>query len=834
MRANTAKQLGDKASSPDTSILRLFANLGPRWGHWRWLDKKRADGSTKRTKPPVQPTNKPTTWMSIEDALASADGTRHIALFLAPLPGSGEKIVTIDLDLCRSLDDGTIASWAKAIIDKVQTYTEISVSGTGVKLVGLAPPGSECIKREHKVEASIPAGSDIGAHTAPGYEVFVGQGYSATTFDHLPGTPRKLRTLEMSLVIELLNGLPPEMLSAPRATRTAAKGKPVATVGTASEYEVNAGAGIPLPHEPGEGLPADYADVLSHISSVDRAIWLRIGAALHYSTDGSDVGRYAWDAWSKGCPEKFHLADQKNTWRSFRTDRENPVTWGSVVHMARENGYVSPNASTSSELSDLTDLGNSERFLARHGKDILFCYHSRKWHAWDGRRWKQDNEGRVERLAKSVARDLKREAKSLWQKSMGDDKKEKAAKEAHKWAMKSQAKERLAAIPAVARSEVAVDVTDFDVEPWLVNFRNGTLDLRTGEMRAHAREDRITRLIDVAYDSNAAAPEFEKFLHTIMGEDTELIGFLRRAIGYSLSGDTSEQVLFMMHGDGSNGKSTLLEIVRAALSDYGRATDLDTFCEGTLTNPGAPSEGIARLAGARFVSAAESGEDQRLNERLIKMATGEDKLSARYLHQNSFEFTPAFKLWFALNHLPDIRGQDHAIWRRVRAIPFKVTIPENKKDKKLKSRIICNELPGVLAWIVRGFFEWQRDGLSPPAKVLAYTQAYREKVDVIAPFIDAKLVEDANGRIAGDDCLYLYQEYCADNGEIALHPNTFKKRMAARGFPGNQQWCPVKRAPVRFHVGVRAKTSDEIETQARSVEQDIEDSINSQQASLFH
>jgi putative DNA primase/helicase len=462
----------------------------------------------------------------------------------------------------------------------------------------------------------------------------------------------------------------------------------------------------------------------------------------------------------------------------------------------------------------LTDMGNAYLLVDLHGPDILHCYPHKSWYVWDGCRWVRDDGHRIEKMVKDVPVHLREEAGRV-----GD---EKLADRIKAWAQRSEGSERLRAIARVAQSEVPVEASALDADSMLLNVANGTLDLRTGSLRAFNRDDLITKQGKVDFDPEAKCPMFMAFIARIMGYPTaaeeitldatelrrrkraaiRLISFLQRALGYSLTGRTDEQVFFIAHGTGQNGKSTLLEIVRAAFGDYARSTDTQTFAANDRRDASGPTENIARLQGARLVTAVENSEDQRLDEKLIKQITGGDKITARHLYQASFEFVPTFKVWIAANSLPDIRGQDPAIWRRPKAIPFEVTIPKEERDTTLKDRIIADELSGVLAWMVRGCLKWQRRGLKPPAEVEAYTDQYRGDMDIIGDFVKTVCKVEQGTCCPAKDLWDRYEQWCHDNGEQPLKQRTFGRRLRERGIRSEPVWSSIEKKVVRYYSGI--------------------------------
>jgi putative DNA primase/helicase len=248
-------------------------------------------------------------------------------------------------------------------------------------------------------------------------------------------------------------------------------------------------------------------------------------------------------------------------------------------------------------------------------------------------------------------------------------------------------------------------------------------------------------------------------------------------VGYSLTGDTREQVLFLLHGSGANGKSTFLEVIQALLGEYALQTPAETLVQ--KQGEGIPND-VARLKGARFVAASETEEGKRLAEGMVKKMTGGDVLTARFLHQEYFEFKPEFKLFLATNHKPLIRGTDHAIWRRIRLIPFQVQIPDAEKDKALPEKLKA-ERSGILTWALEGCRSWQQEGLSTPAEVLQATEAYRDEMDILKDFLESCCIEKAEAEAKVSDLYAAYVAWCEANGERPLTQRAFGMKLSERG-----------------------------------------------------
>jgi putative DNA primase/helicase len=428
-------------------------------------------------------------------------------------------------------------------------------------------------------------------------------------------------------------------------------------------------------------------------------------------------------------------------------------------------------------------MGNAQRLVRRHGQDLRYVQEW-GWLTWDGRRWQLGRSGEVMRRAKETALAILKEAEGPMA--------ERARAKILAWARASQSRSWLEAMIALAQSEVGVPAgTDaFDTHDWLLNCRNGTLDLRTSELRPHRREDLLTRLVDVDYDPGASCPIWEQFLDRITDGSEALTGYLQRTIGYALTGDTGEQAMFLLYGTGANGKSTFLEVIRAIAGDYGRQSDPTTFL--ARQNGDRIPNDIARLAGARFVSAIEVEEGRRLSEVLVKQVVSGDTLTARFLNREFFEFRARFKLFLAANHKPVVRGTDEGIWRRIRLIPFTVTIPKAERDRTLLTRL-QDELPGILAWAVRGCLAFTQQGLADPPEVLAATDSYRSEMDVIGAFVAERCVVADCARAECGALYSAYAQWCEENGEHAVSQRRFGQQLEERGFARrrgtNGKWC---------------------------------------------
>ncbi len=310
---------------------------------------------------------------------------------------------------------------------------------------------------------------------------------------------------------------------------------------------------------------------------------------------------------------------------------------------------------------------------------------------------------------------------------------------------------------------------DWDGDPWVLGAPNGVIDLRTGQLREGRRDDRITMSAGVPYDPRAVCPRWEQFIREIFNHDEELVTFVQRAAGYSLTGDTSEQCLFLCHGTGANGKSTFLRTLAAVLGDYGHSMPFSTV---ELHQRAAIPNDLAALVGRRFVTASETNDGTRLNESRIKALTGEDAISARFLHAEFFTFVPVAKFWLAVNHKPVVRDDSYAFWRRIRLIPFLQTFPG---DKTLAAALRA-EGKGILSWAVRGCLEWQQEGLPTPAAVSEATAAYQVESDPLQAFLDEAIERAPDCETAAADLYDAYRRWAEQHGL------TERERLTATAF----------------------------------------------------
>ena len=457
-------------------------------------------------------------------------------------------------------------------------------------------------------------------------------------------------------------------------------------------------------------------------------------------------------------PSELHIA----LW-----EKQEPDQFKSYVSRAIENA-ITANDQTSPY--NLTDLGNAERFATKYQDRVRWCGIWNTWMVFNGKAWEPDRTGYVDWLAKVVVRNIYNEAAN----ELDDGRRKQLAKHA----AASESSRAVRAMLDRAKSELPALPAEFNKHLYLLNCNNGTLDLRTGELKPHSPYDMLTRCLKIDYNPLATCEKWTSFIDGIFASDQALIQFMKEALGMSLCGDTSEQCLFICHGSGSNGKTTMLETVRIIMEDYGLAANIETF--QVRKNQGIGND-VAELYGARFVTASENTMGSRLNEAFIKKATGKEPLRARRLHENEFQFMPEFSIWFAVNHKPVVKDTSKGMWRRVHFIPFTVTIEGDKLDKHLGEKLL-DESEGILAWLVQGHIDWHKRGhLEAPDVVKEATKAYRHEMDIVAHFLKDECILEDGKRVGVSQLNDRYEAWCKRNGE-KFEAKDLKNSLKERGF----------------------------------------------------
>lgn len=407
-----------------------------------------------------------------------------------------------------------------------------------------------------------------------------------------------------------------------------------------------------------------------------------------------------------------------------------------------------------------TDEALALRFASLHAHDLRFVAAWGRWMHWTGTHWALDETLLAFDFARAVCRDTAA-----------------ACNKPKLSAMIASAK-TVAAVERLAKSDrrLAATPDQWDSDPWLLNTPGGVLDLKSGDVRPHRPSDHITKCTSVAPLGECST--WLSFLDRVTASDRELQAFIQRMLGYALTGDTSGHALFFLYGRGANGKSVAIDTVSGIMGDYQQTAPIETF---TVTNNERHPTELARLRGARLVTAVETEEGRRWAESRIKTLTGGDKIAARYMRQDFFEFAPQFKLVIAGNHKPGLRSVDEAIRRRFHLVPFSVTIPAAERDPSLRDKL-KSEWPGILRWLVEGCLSWQRDGLCPPSAVSAATAAYLEAEDALSAWIDDRCTRDPSAWTGSADLFASWKAWADVAGEFVGSAKRFAQNLETRGF----------------------------------------------------
>lgn len=420
-------------------------------------------------------------------------------------------------------------------------------------------------------------------------------------------------------------------------------------------------------------------------------------------------------------------------------------------------------------MKSLNDVGNGRRIVARYGDVIRFNYNSNEWIVWDSRRFAPDKPNDSFRLATDTATSLQEEVDSY-------DLPISERLKVSRWANSSLSVRAIKAALEVASNEktdrghaMRVGFHELNRNPLHLNLLNGTFDLETGRLRAHDPADAITFLAPVAYNVKAAAPRWERFLNEIFLWDSELITYVQKLVGYSVTGLNFEQLLVILNGEGANGKGVFTGTIAELVGDYARHLSVRSLTTAASNDIRAD---LASLPGSRFIVASEGNQQDQFDEALVKVLTGEDVIRARFLYQNEFEFRMTGKVWLQTNHLPRVNGMDWAIWRRLVVIPFNQTVrrsPDSAGEgpvcnQKLKAQLVEHEASGILNWILEGFRRWQKEGLGECEAAERASGAYREREDTIRSFVSARCVVRGDVSAACGDLYRAYRSWCENEG----------------------------------------------------------------------
>ncbi|MGN0608967.1 MAG: phage/plasmid primase, P4 family [Oscillospiraceae bacterium] len=734
----------------------------PCWICWQGVPD---DESGKLRKIPVNArdgtaakSNDPSTWTDFNTAAAASLNFSGIGFVFDGKSG----YFGVDLDgIGDSLEQfmkGVTDNIAGEFIHTLQSYTEISQSGHGIHIIcrGSLPAGG---RRKNSVEMYesgryfIMTGNAITDYGITDctdsikalHEKYIGGGSAPVTKKPSAVTPSSG---------SISNGSIGELLEKARRSKQGDVFSDLMAGNFENHYKSHSEADIAL------------CNML--------AFWLgRDAGAIDSAFRSSGLMRDKWDRKQSGSTYgaltiQKAIADCMAVYGEKSTPVENysiTISPGGDPHVETEEGEEV-------RLYSMDDTGNAERMFVNYGSRLRYSYVEKTWYYWDERRWCKDITGTIDRVADDSLDVMRRELEIYKQIDLkkppqeGKSSMENLFQRHIKTSRSSKAK---TAMKKELQHRVPIVLGQFDRDKYVLNTPTGIIDLKEGKLLPHDIEKYITKLTGTGL-SESDCPQWKVFLNTIFNGDAEMIRYIQKAVGYSLSGSTNEQCVFFLYGTGRNGKSTFLDTIRAMMGDYAANAQPETIMVSQKSSGGARSD-IARLKGARFVTTVEPNEGMRLDEGLIKQLTGGDPVTARFQYSQEFEFVPEFKIWMATNHKPIIRGTDTGIWRRIHLVPFTAAIPESKVDRNLPYKL-RKELPSILKWAVDGYALYKSEGLRMPAAVLNAVDDYRREMDVISAFLSACCTVGKGA----EQSSVLYAVYCkwaSDNNEYKMSHTRF-------------------------------------------------------------
>lgn len=715
-----------------------------QWVCWQAVpDPARPDHPRKT---PVNPmtgggamSNNPDTWADYDTAVRESKKYTGIGFMFA----NGYFGVDIDNveDAIEDYKNGSTDNIVAEFIGTLRSYAEYSQSGRGIHIIcrGKLPPGG---RRKGNVEMY-----DSG-------RFFVMTGNAAAEYTEIADGGERIKPLHEKYI----GG------ARPKPNRGPAPVQPVSL----SDAEILQKAGEAKAGAVFQALyNGEWEAYFNSQSEADLSLCNRLAywtgkdaEAMDRLFRASGLMRDKWDR------EQSGSTYGKLTIEKAIRDCES-------VYTPPQKYYITVGGKKKPKLYSFDDTGNAERFIDLFGGSVRYNYTDKSWMWYDGRRWKYDDSGEPKRMVDEML-DVMRtpEESSLYVDDTGDLEKQY---QAHVKRSRSSA----AKTACLKEAEHLVPITSsvLDVDPYKLNTPSGVLDLVSGAVQPHNSAQNLSKICNAEYTEKRDTPVWDAFLAQIFNQDEAMIRFVQRAVGYSLTGVTDEQCMFICIGDGRNGKSTLLNVFADILGDY--ACNMQPESLAVKNGGSAVNSDIARLRGVRFATTVEPDEGMRLAEGLVKQLTGGDVVTARRLYGNEFEFRPQCKIWMAANHKPIIRGTDLGIWRRIYLIPFTVQIPDHMVDKSLKYKL-RDEMPGILKWMADGCAMWQREGLNPPLSVQSAGKDYQHEMDVISRFVDECCERSGYETVRAADLYAAYKRWATENNEYCMSSTRFGKEISGR------------------------------------------------------
>ena len=725
--------------------------------HDRWCCFKIEPTTNGRmTKIPYNPitgynakSNDPETWVSFDDAIENESRFDGIAYFFQELY-IGIDIDDVPNEIEEYLENEDADNIVSEFVESLESYAEISPSGTGIHVIakGTLPPHG---RRRGNVEIYTTGrfftmtGRKIGGYN------FVNDDsdYNKIGFLHNKYIGKPTQQEKTNMSSGLGNDLTiDEIIDVASKSKNGLRFKALYEGGWDQFYDSQSEADMAFVSDLAFWTARDFKkmDAIMRKSSLYRPKWDEKRGEQTY---GDMTLQRAVDT----CTNEFIPPQRDDDFNLY-------ILEDSVQEVKKE-------------IYSHDDTGNAERLKNHFGSLIRYNFTAKKWLYYDGQIWTPDNSGRMKTLADEVVKRIKEE-KIFVSDDVDEEEAIKARQKHIKYSRNTTGKNNMLK-ECEHLLPIAPDKMDKDLD--IFNIQNGYIDLKTGQLKEHDKTKFFTRISNSEYTDNADAPEWNKFLEDIFLGNQQLIKYIQRAIGYSLSGYTKEQVMFVLYGNGRNGKSVFLDILNEVFGTYAMNIKPDAIMVTKNSSDATPE--IAKLDGARLVTTTEPNEGERFDEGLIKQLTGGDRVTARKLYENEFDFTPQFKLWMATNHKPYIRGRDEGIWRRMVIIPFDKQIPLHEIDYDLTKKL-KGELSAIMNWCVEGYLEWQRIGLAEPALIKAQRDSYRTEMDSIQAFIEERCSPHDNATIQAGIFFSMYDEWARENNQHRMSSTKFGREISKR------------------------------------------------------
>lgn len=727
------------------------------WVCWQaYPDPKSHSGISKK---PVNPktgglaqSNNPETWSDFETAVRQSGKYSGIGFMFSNSPFFGVDLDDMPNDI-QDYQNGGADNIISEFVNTLQSYAEFSQSKTGVHII---------------CKGTLPEGRRKAKNDSGGFEMyengrfFVVTGNYCSEYGYINDCTESVKPLHSKYLGKTAEPKPNKNITVNlnsvddivRAACSAKNGSLFKALysGDFSAYSSQSEADMAFCNMLAFwcGCDAEKMDAIFRQSGLMRDKWDR-------KQSGTTYGVITLQKAISGCSQTYNPKKQN--------DYSISIGNGKVIQTVDEEKM---------RAYTFDDMGNAERFVDLFGENVRYCYTEKKWYFYNSMRWSVDNLGVILRMADKCVEAMKAEAKLYLQadeESGGD-----MAKAFEKHMKSSRSNKSKKAMLNEIEHHLPILPIQMDRYKMALNTPSGIINLKNGDVKAHNPEYYFTKITSVDCAEAADCPRWLAFLDDIFAGDKDLIRYIQKAVGYSLTGSTAEQCAFFLYGTGRNGKSTFIDVIRDVFGDYAANIQPETIMVKSSQSNAINSD-IARLKGARLVTSVEPNEGVRLNEGLLKQLTGDDTVTARKLYSEEFEFKPEFKLWMATNHKPIIRGTDTGIWRRIHMIPFNVQIPEDKVDKNLTHKLKA-EMTAIFKWCIDGCLMWQREGLQMPAAVLKSVREYRREMDVISAFIEDKCTLE--GTVQASMLYAAYASWADSNNEYCMSNTKFSTELAKR------------------------------------------------------